>query len=132
MFSRPSIDCFIHKAVSFFIFFTSHVDELMFRKMRDEQIVYLHVLRPERLLLHLVLVPELTHDELTVHTHLYLTPGKPAFLRFSQREYERFILRPIVRLLFSQELFNFRDPLLTVENNNPGTGGPRIISRTTI
>src|SRR3989344_685822 len=41
-----TVDCFVYKPIRFFVLLTRHVDESNVRKMRDEEIMHLHVLRP--------------------------------------------------------------------------------------
>src|SRR3989344_5396699 len=64
--SRISLFCSINglvdKTVGFFVLLARHMDETCVRKMRDQKVVYLDVLRPEGFFFHLILVGQPAPD----------------------------------------------------------------------
>src|SRR3989344_2521257 len=90
------VDGFVDEAVGVFVLLATHMGKTNGGKMRDDEIVDFHILRPERLFFYLILIRHLPLDEFGSHPHFDIARGEPAFLRFGKRKDERFVFGPIV------------------------------------
>src|SRR3989338_10509397 len=126
---RRRIYRFIDERVRFGIFLTRDVHKMIFREIREKR-MHFSDLRLECRLFNLPIPQYLFDDELAVHAYFYFPPREPASLCSVQRERHGFVLRPIVGL--TPEIFSQLDPLFAVNNDNACSGGPGIVSGSSV
>src|SRR3989344_382703 len=125
------IDRFVHESVCLLVLFAPDVDEFRIREVRNQEIMHLHVLWPERFFLYLIFIGELSLNKFGIHPYFNFSPCKSTLLRFRKCEYPRLVLCPIIRPL-ADVLLELKELFLSIKRDNTRSCGPWIIPGTSV